>query len=511
MVKLIDIDFVITTDRSMMSNHHGHEFMGFISTGPPIYLPEFIWCYVCCPKPEVDRWGRPREAPYGLRKIEASLVESGYRASVIDPDHVHRYLRKAKAVLIGHHDFFAYGPPSSEWWLITGKVPINRRLFTKFMSRLAEYKKKYNFKIIVGGPAAWQWQWEDDKIDLWGVDTIVEGEADIVVKELARKVLDGEPLPRYVQVGLDDSPRIDQIPLIRGASVNGLVEVMRGCPRGCSFCSVTLRPLRHIPIEVIEKEVEVNASNGVLRGIFHSEDVLLYGSTSVIPNEEPLKKLHEVAIKHLKSISWAHISLAAVVVAERRGRILSKITDMVYSKIGQEYTGVEVGIETGSPRLAEKMMPGKSAPFPPERYPEVVEEAFSIMHELKIVPAATFILNLPGETPEDVVRTIDLIQRLRSYRSIIVPMIFVPMGKLRGYRDVIAKVKITREHVEAMKIALDHSLMWAERIMSEFYLKDSKVLRFLLKYFMNAVRWKANRVYRDLEGFIEKELLIPKV
>lgn len=511
MVDTIEVDFVITTDRSMMSNHHGLEFLGFVSTGPPMFLPEVVWSYVCCPKPKVDEWGRPREAPYGLRKIEASLVEAGFRASVIDPDHVFRYLGKAKAVLIGHHDFFAYGPPSSEWWLITGKVPMNRRLFTRFMSRLADHKRKYGFKIIVGGPAAWQWQWEEDKIDLWGVDTIVDGEADLVIREIAQRVLDGKPLPRYVQVGAEDSPAVDQIPLIKGASVNGLVEVMRGCPRGCSFCSVTLRPLRHMPLEAIEKEVKVNVSSGVFRGIFHSEDVLLYGSTGVVPSEGPLVKLHELAVRHLKSIAWAHVSLAAIVVAERQGRLLSKITDMVYSKIGQRYIGVEVGIETGSPRLAAKIMPGKSAPFPPERYPEVVEESFSIMHELRIVPAATFILNLPGETPEDVLKTMELIERLRNYRSIIVPMIFVPMGRLRGARDIIATVRITREHVEAMKVALDHSLIWAERMMNEFYLREHPVLKLLLRYFMSLVRWKAGKIYSQLDDFVERELVIPKI
>ncbi|MCX8184324.1 MAG: radical SAM protein [Sulfolobales archaeon] len=496
-----------------MSNHHGREFIGFTATSPPMFLPEFIWTYICCPKPRVDKLGRPREAPYGLRKIEASLIESGFKASIIDPDYVFKYLKKAKAVLIGHHDFFAYGPPSSEWWLITGKVPVNRRLFTKFMNKLSSYKKKYGFKILVGGPAAWQWQWESDKIDLWGVDTVVDGEADIAIKKLAQKILDSEPLPKYIYIGVYDSPKVNQIPVIKGASVNGLVEIMRGCPRGCSFCSVTLRPLRHIPLEVIEKEIEVNTASGVTSGIFHSEDVLLYGTSDVIPSEEPLRKLHEMSARHLKSIAWAHVSLAAVVVAERQGRILSKITDIIYSKLDQDYIGVEVGIESGSPKLAEKIMPGKSAPFPPSKYPEIVEEAFSIMHEHKIVPAATFILNMPGETPEDVVKTIELIERLRSYRSIIVPMIFVPLGRLKGARDVVAKVRITREHVEAMKAALDHSLIWSERIINEFYLKEREALalRLFLKYFMKIVRWKANSLYRSLEDFVEKEFVIAKL
>jgi radical SAM superfamily enzyme YgiQ (UPF0313 family) len=506
-------DFVITTDRSMMSNHHGREFLGFVATGPPLFLPEPIWRFICCPKPKVDRFGRPIEAPYGLRKIEAALLDAGFKAAIVDPDHIDMYLRRAKAVMVGHHDFFGYGPPSSEWWLITGRVPENRRLFTELMEKLASYKRRYGFRIIVGGPAAWQWLWEEDKVDLWGVDTVVDGEAEVVVKELAEKVVRGEPLPRYVYVGVDKVPRLGEIPVIRGASVNGLVEIMRGCPRGCSFCSVTLRPLRYLPLDHIEKEILVNVSHGLKGGIYHSEDVLLYGASGVIPRAEPLLKLHELATKHLRGLAWAHVSLASLVVAQREGRIVGKLTELIYSKLDQDFIGVEVGIETGSPRLAEKIMPGKSAPFPPSKYPEIVEEAFAIMHEHRIIPAATFILNFPGETPEDVIRTVELLERLRQYRSIIVPMIFVPMGRLKGERDVIARVRIRREHVDAMRVALEHSLTWAERIMGEFYLKGWRhaPLRILLKYFVRVVRWKAARVLKSLENFTERELVIPKL
>jgi len=79
-----------------------------------------------------------------------------------------------------------------------------------------------------------------------------------------------------VYVGVDNVPGVNEIPVIKGASVNGLVEIMRGCPRGCKFCSVTLRPLRFIPLEKILSEVEVNIKSGVKGVILHSEDVLLY-------------------------------------------------------------------------------------------------------------------------------------------------------------------------------------------------------------------------------------------
>ncbi len=31
-------DVVITTDRSMMSNYHGKEFLGFVTTGGPLFI-----------------------------------------------------------------------------------------------------------------------------------------------------------------------------------------------------------------------------------------------------------------------------------------------------------------------------------------------------------------------------------------------------------------------------------------------------------------------------------------
>jgi len=33
--------------------------------------------------------------------------------------------------------------------------------------------------------------------------------------------------------------------------MHGMVEVMRGCGRGCTFCDVTLRSLRYYPPEKV--------------------------------------------------------------------------------------------------------------------------------------------------------------------------------------------------------------------------------------------------------------------
>ena len=41
-----------------------------------------------------------------------------------------------------------------------------------------------------------------------------------------------------------------------------------------------------------------------------------------------------------------------------------------------------------------------------DNWPDIVEDTFKIMHENFIIPAATVILGVPGETSDDVVKTI---------------------------------------------------------------------------------------------------------
>lgn len=499
-------EIVITSDRTMISNHHGREFLGFLATGPAIGLPEKLWLWLAAPKVKVDSEGRPVEAPYGLRKIEAKLVDEGFKAAVIDPDHLYKHLDHMRVLMIGHHDFFAYGPPSNEWWLLTGKEPINRVSFTRLMKSPAVKKARENsVKIIVGGPAAWQWLWE---LDFWkkhGVNTVIEGEAEKVIVDIVEKALNNEHLPDYVFVGPIDTPEVSEIPIIKSASVNGLVEVMRGCPRGCKFCSVTLRPLRFIPLDKIKREILVNLRAGVKTVILHSEDVLLYGAEGVKPKPDPILKLHQIVRECSReaSLAWSHTSLASVKFSEDNYKLLSRLMDE-YVLVGpQSFLGVEVGIETGSPRLAREVMPAKSLPYPANMWPEVVEDAFKIMHENKVIPAATIILGLPNETPDDVLKTAELIDRLKHYRSVIVPLFFVPMGVLKS-SEGFKKHSLKPEHIEVMLKTLYHTLYWAEDIMNKYYLKEKYLapVRLELKLFIQYVKWRISKLKPLLESLL---------
>ncbi|MFP3225519.1 MAG: radical SAM protein [Sulfolobaceae archaeon] len=489
-----------------MTNHHGKEFLGFLGTGPAIGIPEKVWKWLACPKMKTDEIGRPKEAPYGMRKIEAALIDAGFKAAIIDPDHLAKHLENAKALLLSHHDYFAFGPPSSTWWGITKKEPINYKSFQQLIS-MPEIKKakERGMKIVAGGPSVWQWLWREDMIEKVGVDTLVDGEADKFIVKLAQMILDNEPLPKYVYLGADEAPSVDEIPVIKGASVNGLIEIMRGCPRSCRFCSVTLRPTRYYPLEKIEKELIVNVRNGVKHGVIHSDDVLFYGAVGIYPRPEPLIKLHKLVKKYYKTIAWSHASLAAIRYAQEKYSLITKLSEIIYEDGSQNYLGVEVGIETGSSRLAKEIMPAKSAPYKIEEYQETVEEAFKIMHEHRIIPAGTMIVGLPEETEDDVYKTIELVDNLRPYRSILVPMFFVPMGYFKN-KDWFTRIKLNEAHIELYRKVFWHDVYWAENIINNFYMKGPLYypVKLTLKLFLRIAKRYMKKIEAHLEEYLKK-------
>jgi len=499
-------DFIITTDRCLMTNHHGKEFLGFMATGPAVGIPESVWKWLACPKMKTDDLGRPVQASYGMRKVEAALIDAGFKAAIIDPDHLNKHLPHAKALMFSHHDYFAFGPPSSTWWGITKKEPVNYKSFMELANRPEIRKEKERgMKIIAGGPSVWQWLWREDMIDKLGVDTLIDGEGDKAVVKLAQMIMDNEPLPKYMYIGGDEAPSVDEISEIKGASVNGLIEIMRGCARSCRFCSVTLRPTRYYPLEKIEKELLVNVKNGVTHGVIHSDDVLFYGAIGIHPRPEPLIKLHTLVKKYYKTIAWSHASLAAIRYSEEKYGLVSKLMEIVMGDGSQDYLGVEVGIETGSVRLAKEIMPAKSAPYKVDEYPETVEQAFKIMHENKIIPAGTMIVGLPEETEDDVYKTIELVDNLRSYRSILVPMFFVPMGYFKN-KDWFTRIKLTDAHIELYRKVFWHDVYWGEEIINHSYLKGPLYypVRMTLKLFLRVAKRRMRKIEANLESYLKK-------
>jgi len=481
---------LLTADRTLMSDYHHNEFVGFGTCAPPNFVPEWFYRMLFFPKIK-SKNGIPIAAPYGLRKIEAQLIKEGFDVLTVDPDHLNEYIDEAKVLGIHVMDPFGLGPASSTFAAILKKEPYLAKYFRILMEK-PEIKraKKRGLKIIVGGPGVWQFKFRPKFVEKYGIDCIVDGEAEKVVGRIVSKALKGEELPKYYEVKIKEVPGLEEIPDILAPSINGLVEIGRGCCRGCSFCSVTLRPLRWYPYEKILKEMDVNIRSGYTKAVcLHAEDVMLYGSRNTMPNEDKLVKLHKLVMERCASIGWSHSSLAAVAA---NPKALSGVSEVILET--QPWWGAEIGIETGSARLIEKAMPAKAHPFKPKDWPQVVRTAMGLMHDHNFVPACTLIVGLPQETEEDVIETIELMDDLKKFRSLIVPLFFVPMGRLKN-EEWFKEEEMNELHRELLIKCLKHDIYWVrELIKMAFYGKPYDViLRFLYDLFVKVVEYKVSK------------------
>ena len=488
-------DILLTADKTLVSDYHSNVFLGFGTCAPPNFVPDWLFRSMFFPPLKTDREGSPKAAPYGLRKVEAQLLNEGFNVVTVSPQHLKENLKDAKVLGIHVMDPFGLGPASSTLATLFKKTPFLAKYFEQLMLDPEIRKaKRRGLKVIVGGPGAWQFRYREEALRVFGIDCVVEGEVEKVIGRLVQVVLDGGFLPSRYEVSVGEIPDVDEIPDIVGPSVNGLVEIGRGCCRGCQFCNVTLRPLRWCSVEKIERELAVNLkSRYISSACVHAEDVMLYGSNSTTPKSEKLLGLHEMIVKHCESISWSHCSIAAIVA---NPKLLQDVSEVIRQK--QDWWGVEIGIETGSSELAKKIMPTKAHPFKAESWRDIVIEGMSIMHDNNLVPAGTLIVGLPEETEDDIIKTQELLDDLKNIRSLIVPLFFVPLGRLKD-KDWFKDTKLHRQHRELMTQCAEHDFKWAGNLIDWAFKGKwyNPLTRELYKGFVAIARHKVKNIEQD--------------
>jgi len=249
------------------------------------------------------------------------------------PDHLDKLIGPdTEALGITTHDPLGLGPASTTFSNFVKGEPYSSHYFKELVEN--PYLQKYGVDVIVGGPGTWQL---DDKriMEKFNVDALVIGEGERVAPELFKKAMDGEELPKSVQGEVIPA---EDIPNIKGPTINGLVEISRGCGRGCSFCKPTLLNLRHRPIEDIVEEVKMNVEADNAKALLHAEDVLRYGSQDLTPEPSKLLKLIEEVKKQTDNISFSHAALASVA---SDPQLIREISELLH--IGTEKKAVVFG------------------------------------------------------------------------------------------------------------------------------------------------------------------------
>ncbi|MFQ6086127.1 MAG: hypothetical protein ACE5OY_07715, partial [Candidatus Bathyarchaeia archaeon] len=183
----------------------------------------------------------------------------------------------------------------------------------------------------------------------------------------------------------------------------------------------------------------------------------------------------------VEGVSISHFSLSSVASAPDLVASVSEILEM--GTKDSPWIAGQTGLETGSPRLARMHMANKSKPFSPEEWPEVVKRAYGILMDNHWIPCATIILGLPGENDDDIVRSIDLVEDLKGYPGLMVPLFLVPLGGMRSEKPF--RIEDANELVyELIYECWKYDMRWLPYLANS-YVRRQFYTQILAKSFLN--------------------------
>jgi len=459
---------VLTAPSTEMSDYQGNLIIPFAAGfSKPWFVPRFYLKKTFF-KPIPSNSLEVEKAPLGLRRLEANLIKSGFQLqdiAVVHPDDLSKAVGPDTRVIgISAKDPFGLGYVSLTYSSILDLgEPINKLEFRRLIKTAKQAKRKYGTKIVVGGAGSWQLL-RPEAQELLGVDVVFQGEGEVTGPQVFWNIIQGQDLPKVIE---GKQANVSDISPIMRPSIYGAAEISRGCGRGCAFCSPTMTRRKIIPIDMIVREIELNASRGVHDVLLVTEDVFMYGcrDADFIPNREAIGALFEaiMKIKEVKSIQVTHANLAAInadqTLAGQVAELLRQKSK--YSLRQKQVATVEVGIETGSPRLIHKYMAGKCKPFKPTDWPSIVLSSLSFMEQHDWISLSTILVGLPDETDEDTDHTIKLIENIENMglKTFLVPLIFVPLGTCSLREAAVTSFNhLLQCQVEVFALAWEHNI-----------------------------------------------------
>ena len=290
----------------------------------------------------------------------------------------------------------------------TDHIPI-RKLLTKYhpdilgitcdtmhvrsAKEIAAYGRKWSkdLKIVVGGPHAIAYDGVADDI------VIGEGEnrwLEILGAKTRMEDIDDIPQLDYSLVDLSKFPGISPV----GATPSMVMMASRGCPFKCSFCNTPVfwgKKVQYRDPRLVVDEVNY------LRGQFGIKELFFQDDTFNLNHD------------------WAEAIFSYIIEWELNQQMIFKIACRVNEKLfTQKFLdkakevgvwNIFFGIESGNQGMLDRMHKGITL--------DEVRRAIRMTREAHIDSQCSFIIGLPGETPETIQDTFNFIAELKATRS----------------------------------------------------------------------------------------------
>ncbi|MDG6898678.1 MAG: B12-binding domain-containing radical SAM protein, partial [Nitrososphaerota archaeon] len=405
-----------------------------------------------------------------------------------------------------------------------------QREFEALLSRINRARAGKKAKLIIGGLGVWELTVRPEELEKNNIDYAFQGEADDIASELFRFAVEDsgentaffrgyqtfdegfrkqwEPSSRFITryQFSKQFPRLEDIPEIVGPSVKGMVEVMRGCGIGCDFCEVTLRPLRYCPPEKVRREIEVNVSAGMNNAWLQSDEIFAYEhGRNFIPNEESIMELMKTVMT-TRGVGHTNPTHGRISIPAAYPDLMRKLAEVI--RAGPDnWIGIQVGIETGSDRLAAEHMPNKTLPLrvgPDGSWADIVWRGTHVLNKNYWRPAFTVQVGQAGETPEDNWETVALINRMsRStldngvpFEFTVTPMQNVPLGLLKS-RDF-ASLKLDPSQLAVYYASYKHLAKVAIRNSNHASSEPGPASRYVAGALIGLGAWAMFRIVKNI-------------
>ncbi len=263
-----------------------------------------------------------------------------------------------------------------------------------------------------------------------GFDYVVVGEGERVFPEMLYRLKTGKspagirgvvsteretfPLPRDLpRVDLDEYP-----PFAIGLNIVGPVEITRGCPFRCKYCStpfLTGGVVRHRSVPVIRSWLErAVRERGFRRTWFLSPNALSYGGRGRRPNRAKIEKLlaEVTSIEGLEGVYFGSFPSEV-----RPEFVTEQILRMMREYVANQ--SLQIGLQSGSDRILQLC----------NRHHSVAQgvEAVRIALDCGFVPHVDVIFGLPGENIEDRLETLEVCNDLVNMGARIHAHVFMPL------------------------------------------------------------------------------------
>lgn len=280
------------------------------------------------------------------------------------------------------------------------------------------------------------------------------------------------PNPDYSELNMDYYSK-PHTGIIRNLIVSGIhIFTTIGCPFSCTFCANSNRKVNYRPVSKVIEEIEGLRDNYNIDSFYILDDTFLLKKSRAIEFVEGLRN-------RKIDLIWA-METRVNIFDEEMAKLISE------AKCIQ----VDFGVESGSKEALIRMKKGITE--------EQILRAFDICRKYNLRTLANFMFNTPGETVEDVEKTLEMMRKTSPTRLAI--CLTVPFPGTAIYNEYV-KPPLTKEEYEIYNTAylylkvVDSRFYMARHQMDMISLRlkaiaNANKLRSIMDYTFNPAYWR---------------------